>query len=179
MEDFIPFAYRCIHESMPYALAQLLLRLATPGVPDIYQGAEHWDLSFVDPDNRRPVNYDLRRKLLQQVKEGKMDGAEKMYIIYKTLAYRNTHRAVFEKGAYIPVDVAGAHLAFIRHYGNDWALVVVPLIRIGAVPQKELSVTLPEDAPAEWVNMFTGNTFHVSEGKLKLNDSLPLYLCHS
>jgi len=169
MEDFIPWAYRCIHESLPYALAQLLLRLTAPGIPDIYQGAECWDLSFVDPDNRRPVDYDLRRKLLQQVKAGKIKGAEKMYTIYKTLAYRNTHRAVFEKGDYFPVDVAGAHLAFVRHYGKDWVLVIVPLIRMTAAPQDKLSVRLPEGAPTEWINVFTEETFHASEGKVPLS----------
>ncbi|HVW62011.1 MAG TPA: hypothetical protein VHC48_18295, partial [Puia sp.] len=167
MSDFLPFARRCMQESMRYSLSQLLLKLTAPGIPDIYQGAECEDLSFVDPDNRRPVDYDLRRALLRQVKEGNSEGAEKMHTIYKTLAYRNTCQKVFSMGEYIPIELTGAHLAFIRHYEKDWALIVVPLIRMTSAPQENLSVKLPEGAPAVWVNIFTGDMVQGSGGRLE------------
>jgi (1->4)-alpha-D-glucan 1-alpha-D-glucosylmutase len=190
MENFIPFAYKCIHESARFAIAQLLLRLTAPGVPDIYQGAEGWELSFVDPDNRRPVDYDLRRELLKDIQENEQkgtaavldyvkarqtSGAAKLFTIYRTLAWRSRHRSVFERGAYIPVDVAGAHLAYIRRHQQDWALVIVPLIRMTAVHEDLLSVLLPGDAPATWTDIFTGATFQASGIRLDLDCLLEKY----
>jgi len=166
MKDFLSFAHRCVQESMRYSLSQLLLKLTAPGVPDIYQGAECWELSFVDPDNRRPVDYDRRRELLQQVKEGRIEGAEKMYVIQRALTWRNAHREVFEKGEYIPIDVAGAYLAFIRHHEKHWCLVIVPLIRMAAASQERLSVRLPERAPVTWTNIFTGEVHQGGQGQL-------------
>jgi (1->4)-alpha-D-glucan 1-alpha-D-glucosylmutase len=111
--------------------------------------------------------------LLKKIKEeGKKEGAEKLYTIYKTLAYRNTHREVFEAGEYIPIDIPGAHLAFIRRYGKDWVLVIVPLIRMIAGLTDQLSVTLPEGAPDKWIDAFTGETFHASGAQLDLMGSL-------
>lgn len=172
MSDFLPFARKCIQESMRYSLSQLLLRLTAPGIPDIYQGSEYQDLSFVDPDNRRPVDYGLRRRLLRQVKEGNSEGAEKMYTIYKTLAYRNTCREVFSMGEYIPIGIAGAYLGFVRHYEKDWALIIVPLIRMASAPQENLSVRLPEGAPAVWTNIFTGESFKSPGAQLDMEGLL-------
>jgi (1->4)-alpha-D-glucan 1-alpha-D-glucosylmutase len=172
MSDFLSFTRRCIRESVRYSLSQLLLRLTAPGIPDIYQGAEYWDLSFVDPDNRRPVDYGLRRRLLQQIKEGGTtvpgdNEAAKLFTIYKTLAYRNAHATVFREGAYIPIDIGGPRLAFIRHHEKDWALIIVPLIRMASAPQESLSVKLPEEAPAVWTNIFTGESFQLSGSRLE------------
>jgi (1->4)-alpha-D-glucan 1-alpha-D-glucosylmutase len=105
------------------SLSQLLLKIAAPGVPDFYQGAELWDLSLVDPDNRRPVDYERRRALLSQI-EGQAeedrrgfiaarladpaDGALKLFITRAALKFRAARRALFETGAYLPLAVAGA-----------------------------------------------------------------------
>ena len=78
------------------SLSQILLKLTCPGVPDIYQGMELWDLSLVDPDNRRPVDYDLRRRLLneidrltaQQILEREEEGLPKMWVISQALKTR-------------------------------------------------------------------------------------------
>jgi (1->4)-alpha-D-glucan 1-alpha-D-glucosylmutase len=176
MESFIPFAYRCIKESARYGLSQLLLRLTAPGIPDIYQGAEQGDLSFVDPDNRRPVDYDLRRKLLQQIKEeDKKEGAEKLYTLYKALACRNRHRQVFEAGEYVPVDITGSYLAYARRHEKEWVLVIVPLIRLTGAAGKEPAISLPEGAPATWTDAFTGTTFQADALKDAL-DNFPVAL---
>jgi len=190
MEDFIPFAYTCIRESARFAIAQLLLRLTAPGIPDIYQGAECWELSFVDPDNRRPVDYDLRRQMLKELRENEQkgpdavldyvnahttSGAAKLYTIYKTLGWRNSHRSVFETGDYIPVDMAGAHLACIRRHQQDWALVIIPLIRMTSAPAGRLSITLPDGAPEQWTDVFTGATFQTSGTHLDLDGLLTKY----
>jgi len=177
MEDFFPFVFKCIKQGARYSLSQLLLRLTAPGIPDIYQGAECWDLSFVDPDNRRPVDYIQRIQLLQQIKKAEQDGypsvlelvseqgrrgAGKLYTIYKTLAYRNAYPTVFTAGDYVPIDIRGTHLAYIRRKGLDWVLIVVSLIRIIDDPAARLSITLPASAPATWTNIFTGDVFHSS-----------------
>ena len=71
LEDFGPFRRRIAHYGLLNSLSQTLLRLAAPGVPDTYQGTELWDFSLVDPDNRRPVDYERRRKF-----QDELDGLE-------------------------------------------------------------------------------------------------------
>jgi (1->4)-alpha-D-glucan 1-alpha-D-glucosylmutase len=178
LEDFLPFAKNIIQRASIYSLSQLLIKLTAPGIPDIYQGAELWDLSFVDPDNRRPVNYDLRKYLLKRIAEEEQkgipallqflssnrgSGVEKLFVIQRTLAYRNRHPQVFTQGTYLPVRTADPHwIAYLRRHEKDWVLVVVPLIRKewDNVRQMDiLSLDLPPDAPARWKNEFTGQTF--------------------
>ncbi|HVV04415.1 MAG TPA: malto-oligosyltrehalose synthase [Puia sp.] len=186
MEDFFPFVFQCIKQGARYSLSQLLLRLTAPGIPDIYQGAECRDLSFVDPDNRRPVDYALRIQLLQQIKQAEKQGypavlelvseqgrrgAGKLYTIYKTLAYRNAYPAVFTEGEYIPIAIPGAHLAYIRRKDRYWVLIVIPLIRIIDEPV-HLSVALPAGAPTRWTNIFSGDVFHSSGHALGLGGLL-------
>ncbi|HEY4209239.1 MAG TPA: hypothetical protein VGM31_20585, partial [Puia sp.] len=187
MEDFFPFVFKCIKQGTRYSMSQLLLRLTAPGIPDIYQGSECWDISFVDPDNRKPVDYILRIQLLQQIKQAVNDGypaileliseqsrrgAGKLYTIYKTLAYRNAHSTVFTEGDYVPIEVPGAHLAYIRRRDQDWVLIVIPLIRIIDDPAAELSITLPAGAPHTWTNIFTGDVLQTEGHRLDLNNLL-------
>ena len=187
MEDFFPFVFKCIKQGARYSLSQLLLRLTAPGIPDIYQGSECWDLSFVDPDNRSPVDYTLRIQLLEQIQQAEKEGysavlelvsehdrrgAGKLYTIYKTLAYRNAWPEVFTAGDYIPIDIPGAHLAYIRREGRRWALVVVPLIRIVDNLVEQLPITLPAGAPARWINVFTGDVFQAEGLRVDLRGAL-------
>jgi (1->4)-alpha-D-glucan 1-alpha-D-glucosylmutase len=177
LKDFLPFAGRIIGKASVYSLSQLLIKLTAPGIPDIYQGAELWDLSFVDPDNRRPVNYDRRKYLLKEItenerkgiptllsflSENKGSGVEKLFVIKKTLAYRREHPLVFTQGDYLPLRTDPHWIAYLRRYEKDWLLVIVPLIRrewdnvrsIGI-----LNLDLPADAPTQWKNEFTGQVF--------------------
>lgn len=130
------------------SLAQTLLKLTAPGVPDIYQGTEIWDFSLVDPDNRRPVDYERRRVLLEQVRElagsgdGVLaararllldaieDGRAKLYLIYRVLGLRREHPELFEKGDYLPLTVEGERaeylVAFARRHEGKMLVVVVP-----------------------------------------------------
>ncbi len=88
------------------ALAQLVLKLTVPGVPDIYQGGELWDFSLVDPDNRRPVDWDRRRGLLEEVAAMHprdlaadwQDGREKLFVTHRLLALRRAHPKLFADG---------------------------------------------------------------------------------
>lgn len=114
-------------------LAQTLLRMTVPGVPDLYQGAELWDFSLVDPDNRRPVDFALREKLLGEATPATWrNGAIKQALIVRTLALRRALPDLFADGTYEPVELQGPaadrFLAFMRRHGNDAILTVVPVL---------------------------------------------------
>jgi (1->4)-alpha-D-glucan 1-alpha-D-glucosylmutase len=134
LSDFESLNRKAVYFGMLNSLAQLLLKLTCPGVPDTYQGTELWDYSLVDPDNRRAVDFSKRKQMLERLEErmGKPgstatgtpttttapaglarglwehpeDGAVKMFVLSSTLRYRQAHRQVFE-GAYIPLAVTG------------------------------------------------------------------------
>jgi len=120
MNEFTPFATKIAYCGMFNSLAQVLLKITSPGVPDIYQGTEFWDLSFVDPDNRRPVDYAERRRCLEELRgpEAKNragllrdllsswpDGRIKLYLMHKLLDFRRAHQELFAKGTYVPLEV--------------------------------------------------------------------------
>jgi (1->4)-alpha-D-glucan 1-alpha-D-glucosylmutase len=134
-------------------LAQVLLKLTAPGIPDIYQGTELWDYSLVDPDNRRVVDFEHRRQTLadlkaaieragrdlpvltQELLESAHDSRVKLYVTYRTLNFRRDHADLFSKGDYIPLEVAGEkreHVcAFARGFGQEEIIVAVPRLIVG------------------------------------------------
>ncbi len=131
-------------------LAQTLLRMTVPGVPDLYQGNEFWDFSLVDPDNRRPVDYAAREQSLQEplatveLLTNWRDGRIKQALIAEVLNLRAEHAGLFRRGTYQALEVLGsqAHnvLAFAREHEGKYAIVIVPircatLLENGAVPQ--------------------------------------------
>ncbi len=131
-------------------LAQTLLRMTVPGVPDLYQGNEYWDFSLVDPDNRRPVDYAAREQALQASVPGTellkdwRDGRIKQALISEVLNLRKEHSELFRRGDYQPLEVLGsqAHnvLGFAREHEGVRAIVVVPvrcatLLENSAMPQ--------------------------------------------
>jgi (1->4)-alpha-D-glucan 1-alpha-D-glucosylmutase len=115
---------------------QTLLRMTVPGIPDLYQGAEFWDLSLVDPDNRRPVDYAAREQALQatlspaQLLTDWHNGHIKQQLIARTLRRRAEQVALFARGTYQPLPVLGEQadrvLAFARIHADDLAIVIVP-----------------------------------------------------
>jgi maltooligosyltrehalose synthase len=116
-------------------LAQCLLRMTVPGVPDLYQGCELWDLSLVDPDNRRPVDWAARRQGLSAQSVAGLaatwrDGRIKQALIARILALRRRLSPLFEIGDYRPVKIEGpladAMIAFVRRTPEAWLLVVAP-----------------------------------------------------
>ncbi|SCX76130.1 malto-oligosyltrehalose synthase [Pseudomonas sp. NFACC37-1] len=131
------------------SLAQTLLRMTVPGVPDLYQGNEFWDFSLVDPDNRRPVDFQARRAAMQAdntpaalVRDWR-DGRIKQALIARTLAVRAEYPQLWRQGRYQPLQVLGeqAHrvMAFMREDSQQRAIVVVPvhaahLLENSAVP---------------------------------------------
>ena len=185
LPDFISFERITAAWGYINALAQVLLKIASPGVPDFYQGTELWDLSLVDPDNRRPVDFALRARLLDEMRQapaaltGELlsswrDGRIKLYLIQKALHFRLAHRDLFAGGDYLPVAVSGPveeHVcAFARRRAGEWALVAVPL-HPALLHRNDLTgpsfwpadpvwkgnmLYLSKDAPGRWWNIFTG-----------------------
>lgn len=147
LEDFTAFQARVAHVGVFNSLAQTLVKITAPGVPDFYQGTELWDLSLVDPDNRRPVDWALRRRLLDELAAAragggdsaalvhelvktKEDGRIKLDVIRQALAFRGRHRELYDAGDYRLVEVRGAHAdhlcAFVRVREPQSAVTVVP-----------------------------------------------------
>ena len=117
-------------------LAQTLLRMTVPGVPDLYQGAEFWDFSLVDPDNRRPVDFNARQQALNtppgtdQLLTHWHDGRIKQALIGQVLGLRSAQPELFRHGSYTPLEVLGQHadrvVAFSREHQGKQLVVVVP-----------------------------------------------------
>ncbi|HEY5196115.1 MAG TPA: hypothetical protein VIJ51_03705, partial [Solirubrobacteraceae bacterium] len=132
LEDFEPFCEQVAVGGERAALGQLLLKLTSPGVPDIYQGDELWRLSMVDPDNRRPVDWELRRELVDGLGSGAAGVTRetaKLALIIRTLELRGRRADAF-LGSYVPVDAGPDVCAFVR--GDDVLVVVVVAVGSGA-----------------------------------------------
>jgi (1->4)-alpha-D-glucan 1-alpha-D-glucosylmutase len=170
-------------------LAQLLFKLTAPGVPDIYQGTEWWDLSLVDPDNRRPVDYATRASDLEEFKGLAVDlerGAAKQQVMATVLALRRDHPDLFSKGDYLPLAVDGpagdAVVCYARTLGSR--ALLVSAFRHGRETQDALSgshISLPGSlARLQWTNMF-GTDRVATKRELALAPlfgSLPIALLH-
>lgn len=157
LKDFHVFQKKISHYGIYNSLSQTLLKITSPGIPDFYQGTELWDFSLVDPDNRRPVDYNVRIKMLEELKRNesemplselskeltinKNNGKIKLYLIYKALNYRKIHREIFERGEYVPLEATGEksdHIcSFMRKFENSAVLVVAPRFFTRLIPQPE------------------------------------------
>jgi len=175
------FVEKIKHAGRVNSLAQTLLKHTAPGVPDLYQGAELWDLSLVDPDNRRPVDYALRAELLREIKGmslaegaaeamGRMeDGLPKLWTIHHALRLRREQPESFgADAAYVPLEVAGAKadhaIAYLR---GDSVATVVPRLTAMLGDWEEAIVSLPE---GRWSNRLTGAT--IDGGPVQIEDLL-------
>ena len=127
LEDFQPFCERVAIRGEQAALGQLLLKLTSPGIPDVYQGDELWRLSMVDPDNRRPVDWERRRLLLDELVGGAEPTREtsKLALIARALELRARRAAAFAGASYAPLEAGPDVCAFLR--GDD--VLVVVLVR--------------------------------------------------
>jgi (1->4)-alpha-D-glucan 1-alpha-D-glucosylmutase len=187
LRDFVPFQERIAYYGMINGLSQTLLKIASAGIPDIYQGAELWDLRLVDPDNRQPVDFDRRDTMLANLPQADepglamlsdlthnwRDGRIKLYLICKTLHFRAQNAALFSKGVFLTLQCRGKrreHVAvFARRYQKDWALIVVPRWLARACYPMHFDgserfwanseIDLPKAAPTLWKNLFTGEVF--------------------
>ena len=147
LDDFLPFVRKVARIGAVHSLAQAVLKLASPGVADIYQGSELWDLNLVDPDNRRPVDYERRAGFLnlfrERLESGRSraelarelfadfeTGAIKLYVLWTGLTHRRENHELYLKGDYRKVAVRGEHRRHVVALSRRWAgrtvLAVVP-----------------------------------------------------
>jgi (1->4)-alpha-D-glucan 1-alpha-D-glucosylmutase len=194
LESFHNFRKKIAFYGTFNSLSQLLIKITTPGVPDFYQGTELWDFSLVDPDNRRPVDYELRNRMLTEIKGIKEEGLKdyinnaiqlpgdgkiKIYVMYKALQFRNKNYSLFLEGDYVPLRTEGKHkeriVAFARELEGDWCITIAPRFLTGIINENELPVgekwedtvvILPENIEG-LKNLFTGE---------RINERDKLYL---
>jgi len=189
LDAFVPFQSRVAELGIYNGLAQLLVKIAAPGIPDFYQGTELWDLNLVDPDNRRPVDYVRRREILEaltcrrEADDGTMaaellasrkDGRIKMFVTARALAARQQLRNAFN-GEYVPLHTAGERagsvFAFARRHGSEYTVTCVPRLLASVIPDAaapplgdvwlDTRVDLPGDAPTVFRDVFTGATIEL------------------
>jgi (1->4)-alpha-D-glucan 1-alpha-D-glucosylmutase len=174
LSDFTSFQRRISRFGLLNAMSQTLLKLTAPGVPDIYQGNETWDFSLVDPDNRRPVDYQKRRTMLASLESIDMDacvdrglmkslvdsihdGRCKLFLTWKVLQFRRDHESLFRDGEYLPLRVTGEHAsnvcAFARRHEGKLAVTIAPRLYLRLLgPDREdppLGESVWEDTAVE------------------------------
>ncbi len=201
LANFLPFQQEIARYGVYNSLSRTALKLAMVGVPDFYQGCELWDLSLVDPDNRRPVDYSLRQRLLAAVKtrvaadpctalaeflQTPADGKAKLFLIWRGLHLRQQYPEVFQRGEYVPLPVLGSlqsHVvAFARVFDRQAVVAIAPRFYTGLVKGSELPLgdrvwqenrlVLPSQLEGLWHHELTGETLMAAEGTLWLREAL-------
>lgn len=190
LEDFLSFQQKIAREGARISLSALVLKATSPGIFDLYRGEELWDLSLVDPDNRRPVDYSLRARLLESVIEQWLrrpagafrdfllhwtDSRIKLFLTWILLSVRKNHPDLFLSGEYRPLSPGWEQdhgmLGFVRSLPDRDLLVVVALSgrnRLeegsGITGREDPSgeIPLPEGGSVPWVHLFSGETLHPS-----------------
>jgi (1->4)-alpha-D-glucan 1-alpha-D-glucosylmutase len=200
LKQFLAFQKKVAYFGAINSLSQTLLKIASPGIPDFYRGVELWDLNLADPDNRRPVDFEVRMKTLAQLHDSKpkellrhwQDGRIKLFLIWKALNFRRQNVDLFLSGDYIPIASRGAHaanvIAFARRKGRQLAIVVVPrlssqITRSGRPPRgdaswSDTSLIFPEYCPGELYDIFTGKLVSSRAVSMIFSD-FPFSLLHT
>ncbi|PZV10351.1 MAG: malto-oligosyltrehalose synthase [Leptolyngbya sp.] len=200
LEAFRPFQKQIATYGIFNSLSQVLLKNTAPGVPDLYQGCELWDLSLVDPDNRRPVDYAQRQAYLQEIQAGietdclslmkdllatKEDGRVKLFLTYRILQARQNYQMLFQQGDYQPLEVSGIfadHLiAFARTFEGQMAIAIAPRFLSHVIQPNELpldrsvwqdtQINLPSTMPEQWINVITTQSL-LAKAAIKAGDAL-------
>ena len=161
--DFYYFQKKIAFYGIYNSLSQALIKISSPGIPDFYQGTELWDLFLVDPDNRQPVDFNLRREFLNDIVEkdeslsiedrisflhgllnNSSDARIKLYIIYKSLQVRNNNPGIYNEGNFVPLETGGKFkdnlIAFARIFENDILITLAPRFLTDLVVENTLPV---------------------------------------
>ena len=188
LADFAAFTGRIARAGMLNSLSQVLIKITSPGVPDFYQGNELWDLSLVDPDNRRPVDYAVRQSMLAEIThkaaseplaltkelfERPDDGRIKMYVTCRALGRRRKHAKLFREGAYVPLEGAGRRGRHVIAFGRGstqhhvivaagrffMGLSTLPQEPVGESAWSDSFLSVPGNLLQEcYLDLFTGQT---------------------
>ncbi|RZI42448.1 malto-oligosyltrehalose synthase [Herbaspirillum sp. HC18] len=175
------------------SLVQTVLRMTSPGVPDLYQGTEFWDFSLVDPDNRRPVDYEARIRALEEVApaiegiEQWRNGCLKQQVILRTLQLRACEPELFSRGEYLPLDMTGAlaghAIGFARVQGDRKMIVLTTHLPVRILAQDgtpivpaarwiDTAAVFPAAGDSTWRNIFTGKAVRAASGKIRIAEAL-------
>lgn len=158
------------------SLAQTALLLTCPGVPDVYQGSELWDLSVVDPDNRRPIDFDKRRQMLSEIQGDEPEqvlaradeGTPKLWLVARLLKLRRERSGLFGDSGYSPIVAHGTKARHVVSFVRGRLTVVVPRLVLGLGGDwGDTEIELPEGA---WKDAFTGTTYE--SGRVQLGGLL-------
>ncbi len=190
---FLPVAREIARTGAINSLTQTLLKLTSPGVPDIYQGSEIWNYSLVDPDNRRLVDYKQRREMLDSLHEAKPeelwqtwpDGRIKMFLIQRALQFRRENVDLFQHGEYLALRTSGTFaegcVSFARKLQDRWLVVIAPRLssRLDFPPVgqlwKDTMVDLPPSLAASRAQeIFTGRELPIQPNQIRLSDALSI-----
>jgi malto-oligosyltrehalose synthase/4-alpha-glucanotransferase len=203
MVSFIPFQKKISEFGIINSLTQLMLKATTPGIPDFYQGTELWDLSMVDPDNRRPVNFRKRLQWLGKLIENdrndpensfaelysnRRDGRIKLWLTWQLMQERKSEPDLFLYGNYVPLPVTGKYrehvIAFARNHKNKWLIVIAPLFLSVIMREQDgfswedTGIEVPDIAPGKWSSPY--GEFIISGREILLSDVMkvpgPVYI---
>jgi (1->4)-alpha-D-glucan 1-alpha-D-glucosylmutase len=199
LSSFLALQQKTAFYGMVNSLSQVLLKSTAPGLPDFYRGTTGWDLSLVDPDNRRPFNFpaltdfdEPARSLLEHPHDGRV----KVFLTEKVLGFRKSNADLFREGEYVPLAATGKRaghvFAYARHRGNEWVIVVVPRLvsrlstvlrfPIGMRAWRDTQMHLPSGSPIRWRNVLTGDGVTAHESGLpmfKVLENFPVGLLAS
>ncbi|MDQ3199288.1 MAG: malto-oligosyltrehalose synthase, partial [Verrucomicrobiota bacterium] len=192
LETFIPLADEVAQVGAINSLTQTLLKLTSPGVPDIYQGNEIWDFSLVDPDNRRSVDYGKRQQMLdglagttpEDLLGNWRDGRIKLFLTQRLLTFRRENAELFAAGSYIPLQVTGdladCCIAFAREWNNQAIVVLAPRLssKVGFPPigekWRDTAVRLPE-AWKSGREFFSERELAASDGSVAMSEAMAVF----
>lgn len=180
LKVFTPLAEEAARLGAWNSLTETILKCTVPGVPDFYQGTEIWDFSLVDPDNRRSIDYSLRKQLLESLVDASPEelisdwksGRIKLFVIQNLLRFRRNHADFFRLADYQPLfpqgDRANHVIAFLRHYQNATLLVITPRLtaKLGTIPIGDIWTGTKLDSEAlvgPWKNILTQEVYHFDE----------------
>ena len=193
LRDFRPFQREIAYYGMVNSLAQMLLKIVSPGVADFYQGSELWDLRLVDPDNRGPVDFERRIAMLEQLVHdegadaaGLMrnmvehwhDGRVNLFLVWKAIRFRRENAALFQEGEFLPLEARGECrqnvVCFMRRKNGNQILVVVPRWLSQVAPSvrghgqwdwHNTEVVLPPNSAGRWRSVVSGHEVTAEHAK--------------
>jgi (1->4)-alpha-D-glucan 1-alpha-D-glucosylmutase len=188
LTEFLPFFRKVSFYGIFNSLSQVLVKITSPGIPDFYQGSELWDFNLVDPDNRRPVDFEKRKMFLKAIcgrnpcRSGELlsdllrereNGKIKLFLTYIALKARKENPEIFLTQNYIPLKVIGSFkehiIAFARPHKQRWGITIAPRLLVALTGEnqyplgegiwRDTQVILPEGAPPVWKNIITSEIF--------------------
>jgi (1->4)-alpha-D-glucan 1-alpha-D-glucosylmutase len=197
LDDFSDFFEQIASYGACNSWAQLLLKMAAPGIPDFYQGNGLWQFRLTDPDNRNAVDYRERietiegllsldreapESVLRELLKNWRDGRLKLLLAKKALTFRRAHKDLFLRGDYLPLQATGGKkecvFSFARRWKGAWLIAAIPrlttkLVKPGAFPVgstvwERTALVLPRGAPAEWIDLFVGQPVAALRGSIPL-----------